>query len=57
MYCASETCPNAWGDTQEEKCYDCDFFVKSLETIKPKEEEQEDCPGQLFFSFFAPSLP
>jgi len=48
MYCASETCPKAWGDPTEQKCYDCEFAI----TVAPlKINNTEDCPGQLFFDF------
>ena len=55
MYCASETCPHAWSDSVEQKCYDCEFMVEAGKPQQEEQEEQEDCPGQLFFNFFSPS--
>ncbi len=50
MYCSSETCPHAWSENLEQKCYDCEFMTEPVET---KTDEIEDCPGQLYFNFFS----
>ena len=49
MHCASETCSHAWSDNIEQECYDCE---SAIEVIPSKTNNTEDCPGQLFFSFF-----
>lgn len=50
MYCASETCSKLLDN--EKDCFECVFHPEINQITEAQIDKADDCPGQLFFSFF-----